>query len=354
MSKEKKKHSVVKGILIALLGVIVICLVWEGVRAVRDFAGYSGQDKNYVIEIPEGAGSSQIAAILENRGVIDCPYVFKIYARLSGGTYQTGKFTLNPKMSYPELSGKLQNYPDKGGVNDVTVAVPEGYETRQIADLLAEKGLVDKDAFMDELEHGEFAYDFIDKIEREENRLEGYLFPATYVISINATEHEIIDMMLKKFNDTVVPIYNESATGYTLDEVVTLASIIEREAGNDEERGRVASVFNNRLYEGMKLESCATVQYILGERKAVLSTADTKIDSKYNTYKYGGLPIGPIASPGEASVRAALNPDKTNYMYFVAKADGSGNVFAETFDEHQENIKKYQGSGNASNDDEEE
>ena len=119
--------------------------------------------------------------------------------------------------------------------------------------------------------------------------------------------------------------------------------MIEREAAGDEDRGKVASVFVNRLNRGMKLESCATVQYVLKERKSVLSNGDTQIDSPYNTYKNSGLPIGPIASPGLKSVEAALYPEQTNYLYFMASADGKSTVFSETFDGQLEHQKEIQG-----------
>ena len=221
--------------------------------------------------------------------------------------------------------------------------IPEGYELRNIADALEEKGLIDRSRFEDELEKGKFDYDFINEISRKKNRLEGYLFPATYEIEPGTGEHEIIDMMLKKFNDTVVPLYKQSGSTYSLDEIVTMASLVEREAANDSERGKVASVFYNRLEKGMTLSSCATVQYILKERKTILSTSDTKIKSDYNTYINKGLPVGPIASPGEKSVRAALYPEKTDYLYFAAKADGSANVFSKTGEEHMETVKRLQG-----------
>ena len=182
------------------------------------------------------------------------------------------------------------------------------------------------------------------KIPRTENRLEGYLYPDTYLFSTEESEHDIINKMLTAFNERVVPAYEAVRTPYSLDQIIILASVVEREAANDEERPTVASVFHNRIDRGMKLESCATVQYILKERKTILSNADTAIDSKYNTYKYKGLPVGPIASPGLKSVEAALSPADTKYLYFVATADGSQNLFSETFDEHNQKIQETQGN----------
>ena len=127
-----------------------------------------------------------------------------------------------------------------------------------------------------------------------------------------------------------------------MDEIIIMASIVEREAANDTEWGKVASVFYNRLKIGMKLQSCATVQYILKERKDVLSNKDIKIDSPYNTYKYDGLPIGPVASPGLGAVKAALYPEETDYLYFAATKDGSRNVFTKTGEEHLKTVKELQ------------
>lgn len=348
--REDRKRQRKKGCLITLLAVVgailLIVILFFGFRSVRDINGSIGDNKNYVIEIPEGAGTNSIANLLRNRGIIESPNTFKLYAKLTGEKkYQAGRYTLNPSLPYKELFQKLQAAPDQGGENDVKIVVPEGYEARQVADLLVEKGVIaDKDVFLKELDEGRFDFPFITEIKRKENRLEGYLYPATYLIEKGTAPHDIIQTMLEKFNAVVVQLYNESGSDSTLDEIVTLASVIEREAASDEERGKIASVFNNRLYEGMKLESCATVQYILQERKTILSTKDTAIDSKYNTYKYKGLPVGPIASPGEASVKAALNPEKTDYMYFVAAADGSQNFFSKTYDEHMEKVKEVQGS----------
>ena len=128
-------------------------------------------------------------------------------------------------------------------------------------------------------------------------------------------------------------ISNLPVSGMTLDNVITMASIIERETNSDTERAKVAGVFYNRLKQNMKLQSCATVQYVLGERKAVLSIADTQIDSPYNTYLYSGLPAGPIANPGIDCIKAALEPESTDYLYFVAGKDGK-HIFSKTYEEH--------------------
>lgn len=348
MSKREKKKK--RGCSTFMIGFLIVLVVAGGLfgggLVLRDITGANGTDKSFVVEIPEGAGTSTVASLLRNRNIIKYPGVFKLYAKLMGDhVYQKGRHTLSPGMSYHELFSSLESLPDQEDPSVRKITIPEGYELRQIADLLEQKGLINREIFMQEIETGEFDYPFVNKISRKENRLEGYLFPDTYQFGVDETEHQIIDKMLANFNNVAVPAYEAVHTPFSLDEIVTLASVVEREAANDQERGLVAGVFMNRINAGMKLESCATVQYILKERKTILSNQDIAIDSKYNTYKYKGLPVGPIAAPGLASIQAALSPEKTDYMYFVATADGSQNLFSETFEEHSEKIREVQGGG---------
>ncbi len=302
-----------------------------------------GKGKEVMVRIPEGSSVRQISQILDDEGVISHPLLFRLYEKLSGDNmFQQGSHLLGKGMSYGSILKKLTSAPDIGVYETVTVLIPEGYEARMIAEKLESLGLADKERFMTELDEGEFDFDFIKKIDRKENRLEGYLFPATYEILVGESEHDIINRMLTAFNERIVPLYESTESIYTLDEIVTMASIVEREAANDSERGKVASVFYNRLKYDMAFGSCATVQYIIKERKDVLSNADTKIKSPYNTYINKGLPIGPIASPGESSVRAALHPEDTDYLYFAARADGSENVFTRTNEEHLKVVRELQ------------
>lgn len=320
--------------------VVALAILVCGWFAFSDIFGIGSGNRTVDIKIAEGESASSIISGLKSNGLISSKTMFKLYAKKGERVYKAGLHRLNSSMSYAEILKTLEEIPTQ---DKESVTIPEGYELRQIADLLAEKGFVNKDIFLREAQIGDFEYSFVKEIPQRENRLEGYLFPDTYNISNDMTEREIIDMMLANFNKKVIQIYEEAQTSYTMDEVVTLASVIEREAAGDEDRGKVASVFSNRLAKGMKLESCATVQYILKERKSVLSNEDTQIDSPYNTYRNSGLPIGPIASPGAESFKAALWPEQTNYLYFMASADGKSTIFSETFEGQLENQRLIQG-----------
>lgn len=322
-----------KGLVLKAAAVIIaLLLVVRVFVTLFDIAGIGGGKAPVDMRVNEGASLSSIAADLKGAGVIENEFIFKLIARVSGtGIYQMGMHSFNPSMSYGKIIKELERMPE---VESYKITIPEGYELRQIVDKLEKEGLINREVFMREVETGNFDYDFVKNIPARENRLEGYLYPDTYSFTGNESEHEIITVMLDNFNKKVIPVYEQSGVAQSLDEIIKLASVIEREAAGEDDRAKVASVFVNRINKGMKLESCATVQYILKERKSVLSNEDTLIDSPYNTYMYAGLPIGPIASPGIKSIEAAISPAQTNYMYFLANADGSGSVFSETYEEH--------------------
>ncbi len=331
--KNKKAAVLWTAILII---VIIFCAFL--LSFVRD-AFWTDTDEARLIYIPQGAGINQIAVILEEEDVIDYPLFFRIYEKLSkSGVYQSGTHKFYVGMSYGEALKALA----EKSKNTVTLTIPEGYEMRQIAQLLEDNGVCTKEEFYEASKKDFPEYPYLKEIKRQENVLEGYLFPDTYEFEKNQGGEIAVKTMLKAFDEKVYSVYKNSKTSRSLDEIIIMASIVEREAASDGERGKVASVFYNRLDIGMKLQSCATVQYIIEERKPILSNSDIKIDSPYNTYIYEGLPIGPIASPGVSSVKAALNPEKTDYYYFAATMDGSRNVFSKTGEEHMQTVKELQ------------
>ena len=292
------------------------------------------------VTIPTGTGTGGIADLLADADLIGDTGVFKLKSKTKGynGKYKAGEYTLSPSMSMEEIMGILIS----GKAATFRFTIPEGYDIRRTTEKLAAEGLIDPEIFAAEIERGQFDYEFVEKAPAGPDRLEGYLFPETYDIFTTANEHDIIDKMLYQFNKvfTEESYARAEELGMTVNEVITLASIIEREARVPADRPVIASVFYNRLAIGMPLQSCATVQYILGEQKPVLSTADTQIESPYNTYLISGLPPGPIASPGADSIHAALYPEDTNYLYFLAKGDGS-HAFSETYGQFLRDKAKY-------------
>ena len=332
--KKKQQKKTLKKVLLVLL---VILLVVLGGGLVADYLP-GHQTGEIVVVIPEQSSTADIAKILKKDNLILSENFFRVMSKIRGvdSKYNYGKFKVNRGAGYEELFTTLT----QAGTNAdaIKVTIPEGYEIYKIADLLEEKGLIDKEKFYYLVDYGEFDYDFIQDIPDRENRLEGYLFPSTYTFVPN-DEKAIINEMLMQF-EKVYAKYEDRAEemDMTMDEVITLASIIEREAQGDEDRKLVSSVFHNRLDSDKYpyLQSCATVQYILKERKPVLSVEDTKIDSPYNTYINKGLPVGPIASPGEKSIEAALYPEESDYLFFVLGSDGKHH-FSETYEEHKQN-----------------
>ena len=320
------------------------------------FKGYISQAKGPVdpssaevvqIEIPSGYATPQIASLLSEKGLINDEKIFRLVSRVEGkdSGFKAGVYSLSKNMNLEEILSSLTEGGMDIGVE--TFTIPEGYEVRQIADLLSEKGLIDREKFVtlarDASPYKE-SYSFLDSVPAGMG-LEGYLYPSTYQINEQEENKEeaIIEMMLDKFGSVYTKELEARAESLGLDtnEVITLASIVEREAQVEIERKTISAVFHNRIKDQMNLQSCATVQYILEERKPNLSYEDIAIESPYNTYINSGLPPAPIASPGKASIEAALDPEEVDYLFFVAKGDGS-HTFSKTYEEHLKAQNKNQ------------
>ncbi len=300
----------------------------------------SGTADEVTLVVPQGASTVGIANILKEQGLIRSTGAFRIYTAYQGldGSLKAGEFSLNTGMAVPEIVDRLV----KGETVSISFTIPEGYNLMQIADRLDKMNIANRDKFLEIAATGDFEHGFLKGIPKGPGKLEGYLFPDTYRITRETTEREIIGMMLDRFARELTPEFkaNAAKTGLTVHEAVTLASIVEREAQKDEERPKVAAVFLNRLKKGWRLESCATVQFALGEQKPRLLNKDLEIDSPYNTYKVSGLPPGPIASPGSASLKAAVNPADVDFLFFVVSKDGR-HVFSRTLSEHNRNKEIY-------------
>jgi len=283
-----------------------------------------------VVTVAEGSGTESIGRLLEENGVIKSTFEFKLKSRLDGndGKYKAGSYELSPSMSMDEIMEIMVS----GKQKSIKVTVPEGYTLRQIAETAAASGICTTEEFLAESSTGVFDFKYDDQMAEGELRYEGFLFPDTYLLSENASAHDLIQMMLNRFTEIYDPqAANATMTSCSLMEVITVASLIEREARADEERPLIASVIYNRLDKGMKLQIDATVQYALGEQKDRLLYSDLKVESPYNTYTNEGLPPAPIASPGQASINAALNPAQSDYLFYVLKsADSIEHNFAVT------------------------
>ena len=321
-----------------ILAAVVVFIVMCAFANYAEVGGWYRQKASVSVEVPSGVGGKEIAKILKANGVIGSEVLFYLNAKEHSIHFKAGKHEFTGKKSYASIIKELKISP---GLNGIKIIIPEGFESYRIAERLEENGLTTAKSFLEECDKGEFdseKYPFLKDITRKVNRLEGYLFPATYEFAKYETDKQMIEKMLDKFNrEFTAEMYDRCAElGKTTDELITLASIIEREAVGESDRDVVASVFWNRLNarETWLLQSCATVQYILKERKPVLTNADTKINSPYNTYINTGLPIGPIASPGLLSIKSALNPASTDYFFFVWSEKKGEHIFSRTYEEH--------------------
>lgn len=307
--------------------------------------------KTVTVTIPPGSSLREIGAILEKHGLIKNATVFTYYSKWKGmgNILQAGTYQFRPGQSPLELLNAMAE--GKVVRNTVRITIPEGLHVEQIARLLEEKGLVDKQAFLREVKEGDFSrFAFVREIPSSPGRkyrLEGYLFPETYEVEKGATAHEIISLMLGQFEKEFRPEWREALKkrNLSVDDAVNLASIVEREVVVDKERPLVAGVFFNRLREDWLLQSCATVQFVLGKQRDRITFEDLKIQSPYNTYLHPGLPPGPIASPGRASLEAVVHPAKHDYFFFVTKKDGSKeHFFSRTLEEHLAKDAKSRGN----------
>lgn len=318
--------------------------IWKGMQPVEP----AGPPVTFIVE--KGMGSAEIASLLEDQGIIRNGLFFRGYLKWvkEGSSFKAGTYTASPGDSYDELIARL-NAGDVVKEETVVFTIPEGFTAKQVADKLAEAWNQPADVFLQLINSGTGlnAVSTL-KIPEDANlrhRLEGYLFPETYELVKDSTPQEVVEAMLEQLTKKLdsIPDWQEKLAerGLTLHELLTVASLVEREVVVDEERPLVAGVIYNRLNKGQNLEIDATVQYLLDKQKERLLNKDLKVESPYNTYRNPGLPPGPIGSPGLASIEAALRPEASDYYFYVTKKDGSqGHLFGKTYKEHLANIKK--------------
>ncbi len=315
-----------------LLLCLFVCLTAAGMWAVRAY--FFSKGPLVVVKIEPGQSGSSVAQMLKEKGIIRSELFFKILLRLTSSArdLKAGRFDLRENTSAFEVincikSGKCTHYEK--------VTFLEGWRSEEIAEVLAEKGITDARAFLDIV---------------RKNDLEGYLFPSTYLFAENTPAQKVVDEMLAQYKKNIAPLFKKYKTNLTEKQVLTVASIVEREAIVHDERPKIAAVYLNRYRIGKRLEADPTVQYALGFNlkenrywKKGLTYKDLKISSPYNTYRNAGLPPGPICNPSRESVLGVLNPEPNfDALYFVADSGGR-HVFSKTFDEHRRHIKRIRG-----------
>jgi UPF0755 protein len=294
------------------------------------------------VAIPRAAGAGRIGEILQENGIVRSGWAFALYARMhaEGRTIKAGRHTLNNDMTFDRILEALahaEGQADEG----IAVTLPEGYTLAQIASSLQTKGIASEDAFKAAARGDNPEVTGGTDLEPPPGPLEGYLFPDTYRFKPQTPAAEVAHAMLVNFGGRFARPYQREIAlrGRTLNEIVTIASLIEREAKVPQDRARIAGVIENRLKRNMRLEVDAAVIYALGHHKSRLYNRDLEVESPYNTYRHRGLPPGPIANPGLDSLLAALHPEPNDFLYYVARPNGE-HLFARTLAQHEANKRR--------------
>ncbi len=319
--------------LVAFFVLLLACAAGAGWMLYADSA-YPATAVSVVV--PSGSGLASIAALLEDRGVVRNARALEWYFRMHGGAdrIQAAAYDFAPHETVSAVAAVLEA---GGRPPSIWVTIPEGFTAEQIGARLAAAHLVTASAFVDSVRRKRLVL-----AGESTNGLEGFLFPDTYRLPVQADVDAIVDIMTQRFLSQLPRGYAQLARArrLTVPQVVTVASMIEREAKVDAERPLIASVIYNRLRLGMPLEIDATIEYALPHHKSALSFADLALDSPYNTYRHAGLPPTPISNPGKASLDAAFRPASTDYLYYVYKGDGR-HAFSQTLQQQQENERRY-------------
>ena len=346
--KEQMKRSrrkVFITIIVIALCAVGLCAGWR-IYYNSQLEPVSSSKKKIIVEIPEGSNIDDIAKILYDSGLIKNRMVFQSYAgRHSRGIKQikAANYRFTPSMSSVDIFNAMLNGKDYDGA--VAITIPEGKNIKEIGAILESRHICSSADFINETKKvSEYKknYSILSSYpDNAEGRtpMEGYLFADTYQFTSNSSAATVVSKMLantqSKFSDAMLKKISDHHQ--TVDQILTMASLIETESKLDSDKPKVASVFYNRLSKNMKLQSDATVNYALGEKKTKITNTDLKVDSPYNTYANNGLPIGPICSPSLKSIQAAINPAKTDYLYFVADRNGN-TYFTNTYDEHMTKV----------------
>ncbi len=323
------QSRLIRAIIVAAVALVAVWLIVALMAPV-------GGTRKVIVQIHKGASAGSVSHMLADKRLIRSAFAFQLLARISGksGMLKPGAYDLSPSMS----PGSILNRIAGGEVSARWITIPEGFTVRQVAERLSAEGYGNADQLLNEtLYNGKV---FRTNFYHPEDSLEGYLFPDSYLLPVGASGEAAINEMLicfqRKVAEDLAPDIRKS--GMSLHEVITLASLIEREARVPGDRPLVSAVLHNRLRQNMRLQCDATVLYALGQHKKRVLYRDLEVKSPYNTYLNTGLPPGPIANPGLDSIKAALHPARVDYLFYVAKSDGS-HIFSRTMQEHERAIQ---------------
>ena len=334
------------------ISIILACMAWMAASDVlalnkapltvtvvipREIFTYDKEeDEDGNIKTVARADIDYVASLLKDSGIIEYTILFKLYSAISDASAKIdpGSYELNTEFDYRALVKKMQFGSES--MLETTVTIPEGFTMAQIFERLEANGICKTEDLCEAAANYRYSYGFLEDVETgDKARLEGFLFPDTYNFYQGEQASNVINRFLRNmYNKTTEEMFNRAQqAGMSFREVIIIASMIESEAGADDERALIASVIYNRLNAGMPLEIDATIQYVLPERKPNLSEIDLLTDSPYNTYLHAGLPPGAISNPGLASINAALIPESTDYFYYALNTDTGKHEFFKTYDE---------------------
>ena len=320
----------------ALVGGIAVFRIWERIH--EPHKGYVGTER--IVDIPAGTGTGAIGRRLTEAGIVRDPFTFRIALLWSGRSraLQAGEYHFDRPLAPIDVVDRLAS----GDVYARRITFPEGLTLQEMARVYEMRDFGSAASFLEAVRDASLIRD----LDPRATDLEGYVFPDTYALPRGTPARRLIELMVNRFRAAYDDDLQQQAReqALTTREVVTLASLVEKETARADERPLVAAVYRNRLKLGMGLQADPTVVYALlraGRYTGNLRREDLTIDSPYNTYRYAGLPPGPIASPGRASLEAAVRPASVSYLYFVSRNDGS-HVFATTLAEHNRNVREFQ------------
>lgn len=357
MTKKRKKKSSrknLKKVLLAIAASLVALVLTLGLFCGRDIFGwFKPQGQDVTVEIPIGSSASQIATILEKNNLIKQPFTFRVYVKCTGQDKKmvSGTYVLHAGMSYSEMIYTMQDPSQNIGL--VRLVVPEGYTLDEIAKRLETYKVCSGQDFLNAINDPEVYSEFSfashlnkSELNKKYYPMEGYAFPATYTFLIGTNAKDVAKAMLRSTDRNVSPYFDEiEDSGMTLDQVITLASIVQAEAGKSEDMPKIASVLHNRLYNSKVypyLECTPTQKYAQAVAAGLQQQgkSDDGLSTGYSTFETKGIPSGAICSPGKEAIEAVLNPADTQYYYFCSNLQTKETFYAETYDEHKQNLSK--------------